>query len=60
MSGVPRARVVHVGNDPGSDVRGTAAMGIDAVLVYREGGLEVPEAVATLPDLRGLPAFVRG
>jgi hypothetical protein len=35
-------------------------MGIDAVLVDREGGLEVPEAVATLPDLRGLPTFVRG
>ena len=60
MSSVARDRVVHVGNDPGSDVRGAAAMGIDAVLVDREGGLVVPEAVATLPDLRGLPAFVRG
>ncbi|MDQ4004100.1 MAG: HAD family hydrolase [Actinomycetota bacterium] len=60
MSSVARDRVVHVGNDPVSDVRGAAAMGIDAVLVDREGGLEVAEAVATLPDLCGLPAFVRG
>ncbi len=55
-----RDRVVHVGNDPISDVRGAASCGIDAVLVDREGGLEAPEAVATLPDLRGMPAFVRG
>ena len=57
---VPRDRVVHVGNDPVSDVRGAASCGIDAVLVDRNGGLEAPEAVATLPDLRGLPALVRG
>ncbi len=55
-----RDRVVHVGNDPVSDVRGAASCGIDAVLIDREGCLEAPEAVATLPDLRGLPAFVRG
>ncbi|MEJ7870948.1 MAG: HAD family hydrolase [Rubrobacteraceae bacterium] len=55
-----RDRIVHVGNDPISDVRGAASCGIDAVLIDREGGLEAPEAVATLPDLRGLPAFVRG
>lgn len=55
-----RDRVVHVGNDPVSDVRGAASCGIDAVLIDRDGGLEAPEAVATLPDLRGLPAFVRG
>ncbi|MDP8926641.1 MAG: HAD family hydrolase [Actinomycetota bacterium] len=60
MSSVARDRVAHVGNDPVSDIRGTAAMGIDAVLVDCEGGLEVPEAMATLLDLRGLPAFVRG
>jgi putative hydrolase of the HAD superfamily len=59
-AGVPRDRVVHVGNDPVSDVRGAASCGIDAVLVDRKGGLEAPEAVATLPDLRGLPALVRG
>ncbi len=57
---VPRHRIVHVGNDPISDIRGAAAAGIDAVLVDREGGIEAPEAVATLPDLRGLPALVKG
>jgi len=60
VADVPRNRVVHVGNDPISDIRGAAAAGIDAVLVDREGGVEVPEAVATLPDLRGLPALVKG
>jgi putative hydrolase of the HAD superfamily len=54
-----RDRVVHVGNDPISDIRGASSCGIDAVLIDREG-LEAPEAVAILPDLRGLPAFVRG
>jgi len=54
-----RDLVVHVGNDPVSDVRGAASSGIDAVLIDREGNLESPEAVTTLPDLRGLPAFLR-
>jgi len=53
-------RIVHVGNNPVSDIRGAAAAGIDAVLIDREGDLEAPEAMATLPDLRGLPALVRG
>jgi putative hydrolase of the HAD superfamily len=53
-------RVVHVGNDPVSDVRGAATAGIDAVLVDRGGILEAPEAVAILPDLRRLPELVRG
>ncbi len=60
VAGVPRDRVVHVGNDPVSDIEGAASCGIDAVLVDREGTLEAPEAVATLPDLRGLPALVGG
>jgi putative hydrolase of the HAD superfamily len=60
VAGVPRDRVVHVGNDPVSDIQGATAAGIDTVLVDRKGGLEVPEAVATLSDLRGLPALVRG
>ena len=60
IAAVPRERVVHVGNDPVSDVRGAASCGIDPVLIDREGGLEAPEAVAVFPDLRGLPAFVRG
>ena len=55
-----RDRVVHVGNDPVSDVWGATSCGIDAVLIDREGGLEAPAAVTILPDLRGLPAFVRG
>ena len=55
-----RDRVVHVGNDPISDIEGAISSGIDAVLIDREGGLKAPEAIATLPDLRGLPAFVGG
>lgn len=55
-----RDRIVHVGNDPVSDVWGATSCGIDAVLIDREGDLEASEAVAVLPDLRGLPAFVRG
>src|SRR5919107_135085 len=55
-----RNLVVHVGNDPVSDVRGAVSAGIDAVLIDREGDLEAPEATATLPDLRGLPTFVGG
>jgi putative hydrolase of the HAD superfamily len=54
-----RDRVVHVGNDPVSDVEGAISAGIDAVLIDREGDLESSEAVVTLPDLRGLPAFLR-
>jgi HAD superfamily hydrolase (TIGR01549 family) len=54
-----RDRVVHVGNDPVSDVEGAISAGIDAVLIDREGDLESPEAIVTLPDLRGLPAFLR-
>jgi putative hydrolase of the HAD superfamily len=60
VAGVSPDRVVHVGNDPVSDIRGAAAAGIDAVLIDREGDLEAPEAMAALPDLRGLPALVRG
>ena len=59
LADVPRDRVVHVGNDPTADVWGADSCGIDAVLVDRRGGLEAPEAVAILSDLRGLPALVR-
>jgi putative hydrolase of the HAD superfamily len=59
VAGVSPDWVIHVGNDPVSDIRGAAA-GIDAVLIDREGDLEAPEAMAALPDLRGLPALVRG
>lgn len=60
VAGVEPSRAVHVGNDPVSDVRGAARAGIDAVLIDRRGGAEVPEATAILPDLRGLPEFLRG
>jgi putative hydrolase of the HAD superfamily len=60
VAGVSPKRAVHVGNDPVSDVRGASSCGIDAVLIDREGNLDAPEATATLPDLRGLPALVRG
>jgi putative hydrolase of the HAD superfamily len=60
VAGVSPDRVVHVGNDPVSDVRGASSCGIDAVLIDREGDLEAPEAMVTLPDLRGLPALMRG
>jgi|SRR5918993_1085952 putative hydrolase of the HAD superfamily len=60
VAGASPDQVVHVGNDPVSDVRGASSCGIDAVLIDREGGLDVPEAMTILPDLRGLPALVRG
>ena len=60
VAGAEPERAVHVGNDPVSDVRGAASAGIDAVLIDRRGGIEAPEATAVLPDLRGLPDFVRG
>jgi putative hydrolase of the HAD superfamily len=60
VAGASPDHVVHVGNDPVSDVRGASSCGIDAVLIDREGGLDVLEAITILPDLRGLPALVRG
>ena len=59
-AGLPRGRVVHVGNDPISDIQGAAAAGIDAILIDRESGIEAPKAVELLPDLRGLPPLVQG
>jgi putative hydrolase of the HAD superfamily len=59
-AGVPRERVIHVGNDPISDIWGATSYGIDAVLVDRGGGAEAPEAVAIIPDLKKLPALVKG
>lgn len=58
LSGARRDRVLHVGNDPVTDVEGATASGIDAVFVDRKG-LEAPGAVAIMPDLGGLPRFVR-
>ena len=59
-SGVPRERVIHVGNDPVADIQGAAAVGIDTVLVDREGDIEAPEATFVISDLNGLPGIVRG
>ena len=60
-AGVAREKALMVGNDPDSDVRGAADAGIAAALIDRKGrGGEAPEAVAVLPDLRGLPALVAG
>ncbi len=60
VSGSRRERVVHVGNDPVADVKGASSCGIDAVLVNRDGRAEAPEAVAVVPDLSGLPAWIGG
>lgn len=57
-----RERVVHVGNDPDSDVAGAAACGIDSVLVARNGeGAEEAEAVVSdLTQIFDLPGFADG
>jgi putative hydrolase of the HAD superfamily len=60
VSGVRRDRVVHIGNDPVSDIRGAAEAGIDAVFVDRRGNAQAPEATFVIPDLNGLPEIVRG
>lgn len=54
-----RERVVHVGNDPVSDVLGASRAGIGVAFVNRAGYDAVPEATFTLPDLSGLPALLR-
>jgi putative hydrolase of the HAD superfamily len=45
---------VMVGDDPGDDVAGARAIGMEAWLVDREG--RFPEISDRLPDLRALPA----
>jgi FMN phosphatase YigB (HAD superfamily) len=52
--------VVHVGNDPVTDIRGAAEAGIDTVLVDRKGNIAAPEATFVIPDLSELPDLVRG
>ena len=51
-------RTIHVGNDPVSDIRGASLAGLDSIFIDRKGGVEAPEAAATLPDLNGLPALL--
>ena len=60
MSGAERDRVVHVGNDPVTDVRGASEAGLDTVFVDRRGVVDVPGATYVIPDLGGLPGIVRG
>ena len=59
-SNSPRDRVIHVGNDPVTDVVGASRAGIDSVLVDRRGQVEAPQATFVLPDLNDLPAIVEG
>ena len=59
-SSVGRDRVVHVGNDPVTDISGAAEAGIDTVLVDRKGNIAAPEATFVIPDLSELPDLVRG
>lgn len=60
VGGIARDRVVHVGNDPVTDVEGGSAAGIDTVLVDRRGTIDAPGATHVLPDLNGLPTIVKG
>jgi putative hydrolase of the HAD superfamily len=58
--GIPHDRVVHVGNDPITDVAGASEADIDTVLVDRRGTATAPEVTFVLPDLNGLPKVVEG
>src|SRR5918998_655689 len=60
VSGVERDRVVHVGNDLVTDVKGASTAGLDTVLVDRRGGVKGSGATYVIPDLSGLPEIVRG
>src|ERR687894_465311 len=53
-------RVVHVGNDLVTDVKGASTAGLDTVLVDRRGGVKGSGATYVIPDLRELPEIVRG
>lgn len=54
-------RVIHVGNDPITDIFGASERGIASVFVDRRGdGIEAPGATHVLSNLTGLPALVRG
>jgi putative hydrolase of the HAD superfamily len=60
VGGIARERVVHVGNDPVTDIEGGSEAGIDTVLVDRRGTVDAPRATYVLPDLNGLPGIVEG
>jgi putative hydrolase of the HAD superfamily len=59
-SGISRDRVVHVGNDPITDIEGASHAGLDTVLVDRRGTVEAPEATFVVSDLNDLPGIVEG
>ena len=60
VSGTPRDRTLHVGNDPITDIEGASRAGLDTVLVDRRGTVEAPGATFVLPDLNDLPRIVEG
>jgi HAD superfamily hydrolase (TIGR01509 family) len=60
VAGLSRERVIHVGNDPITDIEGASGAGIDTVLVDRRGTVDAPRATFVLPDLDGLPRIVEG
>jgi putative hydrolase of the HAD superfamily len=60
VGNVSRDRVIHVGNDPVTDIEGASRAGIDTVLVDRRGTMEATQATFVVPDLNGLPAIVEG
>jgi putative hydrolase of the HAD superfamily len=60
VGGITRDRVIHVGNDPITDVEGASQAEIDTVLIDRTGKVEAPGATFALPDLNGLPGIVDG
>ena len=59
VSGESRERVVHVGNDPVSDVAGAASSGIDAILIARHGesAEEAAATISSLDEMFELPGF---
>ncbi len=59
VSGVSPDRVLHVGNDPVTDIEGASSLGIDAAFIDRKGDGEHPLAVVSMLDLSELPDFVR-
>ena len=50
IAGVPAAQAMHVGDDVEADVEGARALGIEPVLVLREGGA-APAGVRTVASL---------
>ena len=58
QAGADPERVLHVGNDPVTDVQGAREAGIDTVFVARRGDSEDPGATYVIPDLTGLPEIL--